>query len=126
MDKVVDYVRKLLVGVLLAGSLGGCAKFDHVAFSDVKGATDRAELSGAGITIVDGYAVAGTAVAIDSDGDPMEELTLHADEGGVIGVAPGPDEKTYVFFARGVGNGVIRVRVEGDQVGTIAVNVVAQ
>lgn len=126
VDKVVDHIRRLAAFLVLAASLGGCAKFDRVVFRDVKGATDRADLANEGITLVDGYAVAGTAVALDSDGDEMDDLTLHSDDGAPVGVAPGPDPKTYVFYARSVGNGVVRVRVEGDQVRSIPVTVLPQ
>lgn len=123
---MVDYKRKLAFGLCLVALLGGCAKFDRVVFSDVKGATDRGDLANEGITLVDGYAVAGTAVALDTDGDEMDDLTLHSDDGAPVGVAPGPDAKTYVFYARGVGNGVVRVRVDGEQVRSIPVTVLAQ
>lgn len=126
VDKVIDYMRRLAFGLGLAALLGGCAKFDHVAFSDVKGATDRGDLANEAITMVDGYALAGKAIAIDSDGDEMDDLTLHADDTAPVGVAPGPDAQTYVFYARSVGNGVVRVRVDGEQVATIPVTVLPQ
>lgn len=126
VDKMVDYMRTLCVPLCLVALLGGCAKYDHVAFSNEKGATDRGDLSNESISIVQGFAVASTALAIDSDGDEMDGLTLHADDAAPLGVAPGPDEKSYVFYARAVGNGVVRVRIDGDQVATIPVTVLPQ
>ena len=125
---MIDQKRGLRLAVLFAAAalFVGCAKYDHVAFTNVHGATDRADLGNEGITVVQGFAVAATSKAIDDDGDEMDDLTLHADDTAPLGVAPGPEASTYVFYGRSVGNGVIRVRIDGDQVATIPVTVVAQ
>ena len=123
---MIDKADRLALFLLLSAVFTGCAEYDHVVFSDIHGATDRAALANEGITLVQGYAVAATSKAIDSNNDEMDDLTLHSDDSAPIGVAPGPDSGTYVFYGRTVGTGIIRVRVEGDQVATIPITVVPQ
>jgi len=119
-------MRLRCVAFATAAGLAGCAEYDHMRFTDVQGATDRADLSNEGITLVHGFAVAARGAAYDSDDDVLANLTLHTDDSAPIGIAPGPNAGTYVFYGRTVGTGQLRVRIDGDQVATIPVTVVAQ
>lgn len=125
---VYRFARQALVAVvaLLAVGVSACSSYDHLTLTEPKGAVDKAALDPAGITLVEGYAVSATGLAFDEDDKQLDDLSLHADDTGPIGVAPGPTENTFVFYGRHAGDGVVRVRVGGDQVATIPVTVSAQ
>lgn len=123
-------MKRIFLGVLCV-TMAACSsskkpapRFDHFEYSEISVAPSTAKLEPNSVTLAEGVAVKALVKAIDERGKNMSALDLESGDPTVVGVEPGPEAGSFVFYAGSIGATELHVISDETQVGSVPVQVV--
>lgn len=126
-------MKRAIWALLLVAGVGACSSskksepaFDHLEYSEISLAPGMAELEEKSVVLGEGVAVKAVVKAIDERGHAMSALELESGDPNVVGVEKGPEQGSFVFYARNVGTTELHVLSDETRVGGVSAEVVAE